>query len=81
MNTDTGMRDAHALAMSQGDIIRRVSNYVTRGSADHQHELVFSDEQLVRLLAGESVVLETEGPALNAASGHTHTVHVHPCKA
>ncbi|HYJ08796.1 MAG TPA: hypothetical protein VEX18_07295 [Polyangiaceae bacterium] len=80
-NTETGQRDAHVLLMSEGDIIRRVMNYTTSGDADHEHEFVFTDEQLVALLAGEEVVVETDGPPLNAASGHTHTVRVHPCKA
>ena len=81
MNSETGQRDAHVLVMSKGDIIRRVMNYTTSGDADHQHEFMFTDEQLVALLAGEGVVIETDGPPLNAASGHTHTVFVHACKA
>jgi hypothetical protein len=81
MNTDTGAMDAHVLLMSKGDIIRRVLSYKTSGDADHQHEFVFTDQQLVLLLAGEGVEVETEGPPLNAASGHTHTVRVHACKA
>jgi hypothetical protein len=81
LNTETGQQDAHVLIMSEGDIIRRVMNYKTSGDADHEHEFVFTDQQLVALLAGEEVVVETDGPPLNAASGHTHTVRVHPCKA
>lgn len=81
LNTESGQQDAHVLLMSKGDIIRRVMNYTTSGGADHEHEFVFTDEQLVALLAGEEVVVETDGPPLNAASGHTHTVRVHPCKA
>jgi hypothetical protein len=80
VNTDTGEPDAHVLSMSEGDIIRRILNYTTSGDADHQHELVFTDAQLVALLAGESVMVETDGPPSNAASGHTHTVRVHPCR-
>jgi hypothetical protein len=80
LNTDTGQQDAHVLMMSEGDIIRRVMNYTTSGDADHKHEFVFTDQQLVALLAGEEVVVETDGPPLDAASGHTHTVRVHPCK-
>lgn len=81
MNSDTGLMDPHVLVMSKGDIIRRIFNYTTSGEADHQHEFVFNDTQLVALLAGEGVVIETEGPPLNAASGHTHTVRVHACLA
>jgi hypothetical protein len=80
MNTDTGQMDAHVLVMSRGDIIRRIFSYTTSGDADHQHEFFFTDEQLVSLLAGQGVVVETEGPPLNAAAGHTHTVRVHACK-
>jgi hypothetical protein len=72
--------DPHVLMMSKGDIIRRIFNYQTTGDADHQHEFQFNDQQLVALLAGESVVVETDGPPLNAATGHTHTVRVHACK-
>jgi hypothetical protein len=81
MNTETGQMDSHVLLMTKGDIVRRVLDYTTTGSADHQHEFRFTDAQLVSLLAGEDVVVETEGPPLNAASGHTHTVRVHPCEA
>jgi hypothetical protein len=80
MNTDTGQMDAHVLVMSKGDIIRRVTGYKTSGSADHEHSFEFSDEQLVKLLAGETVVVTTFGPPSTAASGHSHTVTVHPCK-
>ena len=78
---ETTQFHAHLLVMSKGDIIRRVMNYVSSGEADHQHEFVFTDAQLVALLAGEGVVVQTDGPPLNAADGHTHTVRVHPCKA
>ena len=81
MNSDTGELDAHVLSMSQGDIVRRIQQYTSSGEADHKHEIWFTDEQLVALLAGESVVVETQGPPLNAATGHTHTIKVHPCTA
>lgn len=81
VNSETGELDSHVLLMSKGDIIRRVMDYTTSGGADHQHEFRFTDDQLVALLAGEGVVIETEGPPLNAANGHTHTVRVHACKA
>lgn len=81
VNTETGQMDGHLLSMSRGDIVRRILHYTTSGEADHGHEFSFTDAQLVALLAGESVVVETAGPPLNAAAGHTHTVHVHACKA
>ena len=81
LNSETGELDSHVLLMSKGDIIRRVLDYSTSGGADHQHEFRFTDQQLVALQAGEGVIIETEGPPLNAARGHTHTVRVHACKA
>lgn len=81
MNSDTGELDGHVLSMSEGDIIRRILQYTSSGEADHKHEIWFTNDQLVALLAGESVVVETQGPPLNAATGHTHTITVHPCTA
>ena len=79
MNNDTGGMDPHVLVVDRGGLIRRVTHYVTSGQADHQHEFEFTNAELELLLDGYSVVVSTEGPPLDAASGHTHTVTVRPC--
>jgi len=76
-----GVAHEHTLSMDRGSMIRRQLDYQTTGSADHQHQVRFTDEQLAQLMAGETIVVETEGPPLNASSGHSHTVTVHPCLA
>lgn len=74
-----GVAHEHTLSMNRGSMVRRQLDYQTTGS-DHQHQILFTDEQLIRLMAGETIVVETEGPPLNASSGHSHTVTVHPCQ-
>jgi hypothetical protein len=78
MNSETGRADEHTLAMNRGAMIRRQLDYQTTGD-DHTHSIVFTDEQLAALLRGETVVVHTDGPPLDASSGHSHTVTVHPC--
>jgi len=79
VNTDTGEHDAHLLLMNRGSLIRRVQMYQTSGQADHQHNVHFTDDELVELLAGTTVTVTTHGPPLNAAEGHVHTITVRPC--
>lgn len=73
-----GVAHDHTLSMHRGSMVRRQLDYQTTGS-DHAHQILFTDEQLIQLMAGETIVVETEGPPLNASSGHSHTVTVHPC--
>jgi hypothetical protein len=80
MNSDTGTKDEHTLLMDRGAMIRQQVDYLTTGE-DHTHLVVFTLEQLNALTSGQTVVVETEGPPLNASSGHSHTVTVHPCPA
>jgi hypothetical protein len=78
-NSETQAMDQHTLIMSGGSIVRRQLQYFTTGSADHQHEVRFTDAELVALLAHQQVTVTTEGPPLDASAGHTHTVVVRPC--
>jgi hypothetical protein len=78
LNSDTGTKDQHTLLMNRGAMFRQQLDYQTTGE-DHAHTIVFTVEQLSALMTGQSVVVETEGPPLNASSGHGHSVVVHPC--
>ena len=79
INADTHAADQHSLVMTRGDVIRRSLQYMTGGPADHKHQVVFTDAQLVALMAGQSVSVMTFGPPLNASSGHSHTLTVSSC--
>lgn len=79
-NSETGKQDPHTLLMNRGAMFRQQVDYSTTGD-DHTHQVVFTLEQLSALMGGQTVVVETEGPPLNASSGHSHTVTVHPCPA
>lgn len=79
-NSETGKQDPHTLLMNRGAMFRQQVDYSTTGD-DHTHQVVFTLEQLSALMGGQTVVVETEGPPLNASSGHSHTLTVHPCPA
>jgi hypothetical protein len=79
VNPDTGAFDMHMLSMYSGDLSRGQSNYKTGGPADHQHAIVVEFEQRTRLLKGESVIVTTQGPPLEATSGHGHTIKITGC--
>jgi hypothetical protein len=78
-NSETQAMDQHTLIMDGGSIVRRQLQYFTTGSADHRHEVRFTDAELVALLAHQQVTVTTEGPPLDASAGHSHTVVVRPC--
>jgi hypothetical protein len=80
INPDTGVRDMHLLSMNSGDLSRGQSNYQTGGPADHQHAIVVEFEQRMLLMKGESITVTTQGPPLNAAAGHGHTIKITGCK-
>jgi hypothetical protein len=80
LNPDTGARDNHTLWMGRADMVRRVLKYVTKGAADHTHDIELADAQLDALLRGGTVTVTTLGPS-NAATGHTHAVTVTSCGA
>lgn len=77
-NSESGTNDQHTLIMSRGAMLRQQLDYQTTGE-DHAHTIAFTVAQLGTLLTGETVVVETEGPPLNASSGHRHTVTVRSC--
>jgi hypothetical protein len=78
INADTGKKDEHTLYMDRGAMFRQQLDYQATGE-DHAHAVVFTVQQLADLMGGKTVVVETEGPPLNASSGHSHTITVHPC--
>jgi hypothetical protein len=78
-NSDTAALEPHVLYLNGYFLIRRVQQYVTDGEADHQHEILLTDEQIDALILGNSVVVETNGPPLNASSGHGHTITIRSC--
>jgi hypothetical protein len=79
INTETGMRDQHTLWMGRADMYRRVTDYTTAGPADHKHRVKLSDAELVTLLGGGSVTVTTDGPPLNASTGHSHMIMIKSC--
>ncbi len=79
VNSDTGAPDQHTLWMGRADMVRRVTQYSTAGSADHKHEVVFTETQLDALLGGMTITVATSGPPSNAATGHSHTITVRAC--
>lgn len=79
LNTDTGLRDQHTLMLDRGGVIRQVTMYTTAGAADHRHAVRFTQEELAKLMAGEAVMVTTDGPPLEAATGHSHTIKVTGC--
>jgi hypothetical protein len=78
-NSETGAAESHVLYLNGYFLIRRTRQYVTEGGADHQHEILLTDEQIDALILGNSVVVETNGPPLNASSGHGHTITIRSC--
>lgn len=60
-------------------LIRRIRQYVTEGDTDHHHDILLTDEQIDALIVGNSVVVQTNGPPLNASSGHGHTLTIRSC--
>jgi hypothetical protein len=78
-NSETGATEPHVLYLNAYFLIRRIQQYVTEGDADHQHEILLSDEQIDALIAGNSVVVQTNGSPLNASSGHSHTLTIRSC--
>jgi hypothetical protein len=78
-NSENGATEPHVLYLNGYFLIRRTTQYVTEGEADHQHEILLSDEQIDALILGKSVVVETNGPPLNASSGHGHTITIRSC--
>ena len=81
INVDTGARDQHTLWMGRADMVRRVTQYRTAGSADHMHDVVFTEAQLDALLGGMTITVSTSGPPSNAATGHSHMITVRACGA
>jgi hypothetical protein len=79
VNPDTGSLDMHLLSMSRGDLSRGQSQYKTGGPADHQHEIFVTFEERQLLTSGQSIVVNTAGPPLNAPSGHGHTIKISAC--
>lgn len=78
INTETNQYDRHILEMRHGDMLRRITTYVTTGEAGHQHSITLSDEDLVTLLDGGIVPAITD-PPLDTASEHTHRVLIAAC--
>ena len=78
-NSETAATEPHVLYLNAYYLIRRVQQYVTEGDADHQHEILLTDEQIDALIMGKSVVVQTNGPPLNASSGHGHTLTIRSC--
>ena len=78
-NSETGTTESHVLYLNGYFLIRRTRQYVTEGEADHQHEILLTDEQIDALILGNSVVVQTNGPPLNASSGHGHTLTIRSC--
>jgi hypothetical protein len=78
-NSETGTTEPHVLYLNAYFLIRRTRQYVTEGEADHQHEILLTDEQIDALIVGNSVVVQTNGPPLNASSGHGHTLTIRSC--
>jgi hypothetical protein len=78
-NSETGATEPHVLYLNAYFLIRRTRQYVTEGEADHQHEILLTDEQIDALILGNSVVVQTNGPPLNASSGHGHTLTIRSC--
>ena len=78
-NSDSGATEPHVLYLNAYFLIRRTRQYVTEGEADHQHEILLTDDQIDALILGKPVVVETNGPPLNASSGHSHTITIRSC--
>ena len=78
-NSETGATEPHVLYLNGYFLIRLTRHYVTEGEADHQHEILLTDEQIGALWTGNSIVVETNGPPLNASSGHSHTITIRSC--
>lgn len=80
INTETNQYDRHILEMRHGDMLRRITTYVTTGDAGHQHSITLSDEDLVTLLDG-GIVPATTDPPLDTASEHTHRLLIAACNS
>jgi hypothetical protein len=78
-NSETGATEPHVLYLNGYFLIRRTRQYVTEGDADHQHEILLTDDEIDALIVGSSVVVQTNGPPLNASSGHGHTITIRSC--
>lgn len=80
VNTVTSAHDQHNLVITAGDFFSHRTVYTTGGSANHQHEVRFTAEEIagIQTNVGFPTVAET-GPPLNAAAGHTHTVQLTHC--
>jgi hypothetical protein len=77
-NSETGAPEPHVLYLDGHFLIRRTTRYVTEG-ADHQHEIILTNDQIDQLIVGQTIVVETNGPPLNASSGHGHTITIRSC--
>ena len=79
-DTATGVLHDHTLLVLRRDYFDRVTMYRTAGPADHQHDVVVPEEQLINFARFEPVNVVTQSAvAGNLTVPHIHTVLIQPC--
>jgi hypothetical protein len=77
-DSQTGAHHEHELVILRKDYFDNVTMYQTQGTADHQHPVTLTSEQLQSFAASKTVTV-TSGPADGIAGGHTHVIMIQPC--
>lgn len=80
LNSETGARDRHSFIIAAEDVFARKTVYTTIGTADHQHQVQFTVDEIKGIQGRFDLPGAREsGPPLNAPAGHTHVIQLHNC--